>query len=119
MENHDAEIFALDLREWFSTGFLTPVISTALPGLHPCCGITSPLPAGCTSPQWADFSVFGPFWPKIADFNAPCSSCSRLQFAPLLSELFPQHLHVQVSGGFHPVLVNLHRQRTCQPQATG
>jgi hypothetical protein len=30
VENHNAEIFALNLREWFSTGFLTPVISTAL-----------------------------------------------------------------------------------------
>jgi hypothetical protein len=29
VKNHDAETFALDLREWFSTGFLTPGISTA------------------------------------------------------------------------------------------
>jgi hypothetical protein len=29
-----AEIFARNLREWFSTGFLTPVISTALFGFH-------------------------------------------------------------------------------------
>jgi len=29
VENHNAEIFARNLREWFSTGFLTPVISTA------------------------------------------------------------------------------------------
>jgi hypothetical protein len=30
VENHNAEIFARNLREWFSTGFLTPVISTVL-----------------------------------------------------------------------------------------
>ena len=28
-ENHATEIIARKLREWFSTGFLTPVISTA------------------------------------------------------------------------------------------
>ena len=35
VENHNAEIIARNLREWFSTGFHTPVISTALPLLHP------------------------------------------------------------------------------------
>ena len=33
VENHNAEIRARKLREWFSTGFLEPVISTALPGI--------------------------------------------------------------------------------------
>jgi len=31
--NHNAEIRAHNLREWFSPGFLKPVISTALPRL--------------------------------------------------------------------------------------
>ena len=35
MENHQAETFARNLREWFSTGFLTPGISTALPLFAP------------------------------------------------------------------------------------
>jgi hypothetical protein len=34
VENHNAETFARDLREWFSTGFLTPVISTAHTAVH-------------------------------------------------------------------------------------
>jgi hypothetical protein len=34
VENHEAEIIARNLREWFSTGFLTPVISIAHLGVH-------------------------------------------------------------------------------------
>jgi hypothetical protein len=35
VENHNAEIRAHNLREWFSTGFLKPFISTALPRFAP------------------------------------------------------------------------------------
>lgn len=39
VENHNAEIRARKLREWFSTGFLEPVISTALPRICPIPGV--------------------------------------------------------------------------------
>ena len=43
--------------------------------------------------------------------------CRR--FPTLLFQLFLQHLHVQISDRLHPIFVDLHCQRSDQPQTAG
>jgi hypothetical protein len=62
VENHDAEISAGKLREWFSTDFLTPAISTALRILPPSCGITAASPIRYTPSRRVAISAIGSFF---------------------------------------------------------
>lgn len=56
-----------------------------------------------------------------SELNPPCPAASgRLRPPPQLRALvLLQQFHVQVAGGLDPVLMDLHRQRPHQPQATG
>lgn len=67
MENHNAEIRARKLREWFSTGFLKPVISTALSCFAPFRRVHRHLADASESPVPRRFSRSDRF---VTDFRA-------------------------------------------------